>query len=146
MPKSIMTVGASEQFLKTVFFALVLSVLLYGVALKFVQIPASSQPPGSMKTGLMVVAGATALIVLYLRFKKIVGLVSVDDATPLTERLGRIRAVFILCFVLSESVALYGFALGFLGAGIRDVLPFFVGALVLFALCYPRIPADSFGR
>ena len=146
MPKTVMTVEASERFLKTVFFVLVLSVLLYGVALKLVQIPATSRPPGNMNTGLMIVAGTTALIVLYLRFKKIGALLSPDVATPSPERLGRTQALFILCFVLSQSVALYGFVLGFMGAETRDVLPFFVGALVLFALCYPRLSSDSFGR
>jgi len=146
MPKSVMTVESTKRYLKIVFFVLVFWVLLYGVVLKRVQIPAASHPPGSMITGLMIVAVTTALIVLYLRFKKIGALLPPDVATPLPERLGRTQALFILCFVLSQSVALYGFVLGVLGAENRDVLPFFVGALVLFALCYPRLSSDSFGR
>jgi len=139
-----MTIESSQRFLKIVFFVLVFWVLLYGVALKTVQIPAGSHPPASMKTGLMIVAGAVSLIVLFLRFRKIDALLSPEVTTPLPERLAKIRALFIVCFVLSESVALCGFALGYMGAGARDVVPVFVGALVLFGLCFPGIPSGSY--
>jgi F0F1-type ATP synthase membrane subunit c/vacuolar-type H+-ATPase subunit K len=58
----------------------------------------------------------------------------------LTQRLARLRAFYIVCFALSEAVAIYGLVLRILGAGLDDSILFFAVAIGLFLLCYPKTP------
>ena len=124
---------------------MIFSVGLYALALAF--IPQSATPmSGDMIIGLGICAVASALVVLFLRFNKIESLLIPDPPTPIAERLAKLRVYFIVCYVFSEAVALWGFVLRFMGARVIDVVPFFAGALILDALCYHRLPSDVEGK
>ena len=134
-------VQAHSRFMKLIFFIMVFSVGKYAVVLR--EIGQSAKPlPDGMKIGLEVWALASALVVLFVRFVKIAGVLVPDTPIPIVERLAKLRAYFILCYVFAETVALYGFVLGSMGSSLVDAAPFFVGSLLLFALCYPRLPSD----
>jgi len=137
-----MDVHALSRLLKILFSVMVLSVMLYGVAIAEVAPQIQSRPPGTMQTGLGVMAAIVGLGVLYVRFNKIHALLSPDAPTDIPVRLTKLRQYYIVCYVLSESTALYGVALRYQGASVREVIPFFLCALILFGLCYPRLPSD----
>src|SRR5207249_9641340 len=136
-----MDVHALSRFLKILFSVMVLSVLLYGVAIAEVAPQIQSRPPGAMQTGLRVMAAMAGLAALYVRFSKINALLSPDAPTDTPKRLVKLRQYYTVCYLLSECTALWGVALRYVGASVREVIPFFLGALILFELCYPRLPS-----
>src|SRR5579859_1529826 len=136
---------AHDRFMKLIFFSMVFSVGLYAVCLTVIA-PIATRISDGMKIGVGFCAVGSALVVLFLRFLKIAALLTPDFPTPIAERLAKLRVYFIVCYVFSETVALYGFVLRFMGASIIEVVPFFAGALILDALCYPRLPSDVEGK
>ena len=137
-----MDVHALSRLLKILFSVMVLSVMLYGVAIAEVAPHIQSRPPGAMQTGLRAMAAVAGLAALYVRFSKINALLSPDVPTDTPVRLTKLRQYYTVCYVLSECTALFGVALRYQGASAREVVPFFIGALVLFGLSYPRMPQD----
>jgi len=59
--------------------------------------------------------------------------------------LNRWRAGYIVTFALSEAVALYGIVLRFIGAGFRQVVPFFIAGFILMLFFGPRRPSNAIG-
>jgi len=98
--------------------------------------------PGRVKAAVSVMAAVAGLAALYVRFSKINALLSPDVPTDTPVRLTKLRQYYTVCYVLSECTALFGVALRYQGASAREVVPFFIGALVLFGLSYPRMPQD----
>ncbi|MDA2912825.1 hypothetical protein MYX77_02485 [Acidobacteriia bacterium AH_259_A11_L15] len=96
----------------------------------------------TIKLILVLVALADAVVVVYFRYSRIASLLR-QPASNSAHLLGRLRADYLVCFVVSNAVAVYGFALRLLGGSREDALPFFVGAVVLFMLCYPRSPEST---
>ncbi len=93
---------------------------------------------------LWVISLGTAAVVLALRFLLMPWLQG-SPRLDIPARLNRLRALYILCFALSESVAIYGLVLRLLG-GTRDAtLVFYATAVFLFILCYPRTPESFSG-
>lgn len=131
--------------LKIIYVALFGSVGLYWAVLEMMA-PERELPPefGPVKLALYVFAGGAAAGVLYLRFSRI-GPLLLAPAVDATQQLTQLRVFYIICFVLSESVGLFGFVLRILGAERTDVIPFFLGSFILFVLCYPRAPRSATG-
>ncbi len=59
--------------------------------------------------------------------------------------LARWRAAHILAYALSESVALYGVVLHFVGATASQVAPFLIAALLLMMFLRPVLPGPAMG-
>jgi len=137
-----MGVHALSRFLRIVFLVMVLSVIFYGGVMAEVAPQLESRPLGSVKSSLTVLAALSGLVALYVRFNKIGALLSPDVPTDTLKRLVKLRQYYTVCYVLSECTALFGVALRYQGASVREVIPFFLGALILFGLCYPRLPSD----
>jgi len=135
------SVEIQAKFLKILFFAMVFAVGMYAVALQVLN-PSTEQLPDVVKIVLEGCALATALIVLFVRFVKIAGVLVPDTPIPAAERLAKLRTYFITCYCLAEAVAIYGFVLRFMGASLMEAAPFFAGSLILFALCFPQLPSD----
>jgi hypothetical protein len=134
--------AALLRFLRMVYFILLATVGMYWFVAEMLAAGKDAQGVGGMRTWLVGVAGATAVVVLYFRFSRIPPLLVTTAQGPSSERLAQLRIFYILCFTLSEAVALYGFVLRFLGESREGVAPLFLGAVVLFVLCYPRLPTD----
>ena len=94
---------------------------------------------GTAKLILAVIALADVILVLYYRYSRIASLLH-QPATDYAQVVRRLRAYYMICFIVAQSVALYGFALRALGGTREDSIPFFVGAVALFILCFPRLP------
>ena len=120
---------------------MVFSVGMYAVVLLRIS-RSAEQLSDELKMGIEVCALASALVVLFVRFVKIAGVLVPDTPIPVVERPGKLRLYFIGCFVFAEPVALYGFVVGFFGPSLVDAAPFLAGSLLLYALCSPRLPSD----
>jgi hypothetical protein len=86
---------------------------------------------------LPLVAGFDALLALYFRYARL-GSVLAEVSGDFRRRMTHARMFYIICWVLSESVALFGFAIPFFTANLNDAAPYFVASVALFALCYPK--------
>lgn len=130
---------ALRRFLQILYFTLFATLGLYWVVLE--QLAAEIKPAelGFLKTALAACAAGTGGIVLYVRFSRI-GPLLAETTSDLNQRSARLRASYILCYALSEAVALWGFMVRVLGGERAEAIPFFLGAVVLFLLCYPRLP------
>ncbi len=132
-----------KRFVKTLWFALFASVCLYWPMLGFLQISREEPPAPTVLQALTLTAIGSAGAVLFLRFNRIPAIWS---RLPLeSPALAQLRTLYILCYVLAESVALYGMVLYFLGGPRDQALWFFAGSVVLFLLCYPRAPETPLG-
>lgn len=127
--------------MKLLFFIMALSAVMYFPFLLIIR-PKVESVPGELKMGLEGSALVSVLIVLFIRFVKIAGVLVPDMPITTVERLAKLRTYFIVCYVFCETVALYGFVLRFMGSSLMDAAPFFAGSLLLYALCYPRLPSD----
>ena len=131
-----------NRFTKILYFTLLASVGLYWAVLELV---AGSREPvevEGVKPMLLLLGGGLAVAVLYIRFSRFPPLLF-DPNVELAQRLARLRFYYILCYILSEAVALYGFCLRLLGGTRAEAAPFFLAAVALFLLCYPRPPESG---
>jgi hypothetical protein len=85
----------------------------------------------------------TGAVVLYLRFVRIPGLYS--RLEPMDAKTLALQANFnyILCYVLSEATALFGFGLAFMHGNPKLYVPLFLAGALLMLLCFPRLPASE---
>lgn len=127
--------------MKHIFFVMVFSVGLYAGVLRLIGQIAEHLPDG-LKTITEGCALASALVVLFVRFVKIAAVLVPDVPIPTAERLAKLRVYSIVCCIFAETIALYGFGLRYMGSSLAEAAPFFAGSLILYALCYPRVPSD----
>jgi hypothetical protein len=135
---------AYTLMLRVVYFALLATVAMYWFVQELVAANRESAELGLLPAVFLVGGASTVMVVLVLRFSVIPPLLSAAT-TGLAPRLARLRMYYILCFALAEAVALYGFVLRILGGNREDTIPFYVAAIVLLALCYPRTPQTTAG-
>jgi len=135
--------GVFNRFVKTLWFALFVSVCLYWPMLGFLQISRDEPPPPAVLQALTLAAAGSAAAVLFLRFNRISAIWSRLPIQPAA--LTQLRTLYILCYVLAESVALCGLVLYMLGAPREQAAYFFIGSVALFLLCYPRAPETPMG-
>jgi hypothetical protein len=112
---------------------------MYGIVAEVIAANRDATDPGVIKLVLLAVGAGTAAVVLFIRFSLIPPILH-TPTMALRERLGRLRAFYIICFALSEAVALYGLVLRIMGAGLDDSILFFAVSIGLFLLCYPKAP------
>ncbi len=132
-----------NRFVKTLWFALLVSVCLYWPMLGFLQINRDEPPPTTVLQALMFMAIGTVGAVLFVRFNRIAAILSRVPSDSAT--LAQLRTLYIICFVLAESVAFFGMVLYFLGGPREQALWFFLGSVALFLVCYPRTPEATPG-
>lgn len=138
-PASSSEIAACKRLLAILYLAMLVSVPMYGIVAEVVAANLERGEPGVVKTALLAVGAGTVAAVLFIRFSLIPPALQ-RPQLELAERLARLRSYYIVCFALSEAVALYGLVLRFVGGVLADSLPFFIVALGLFAVCYPRLP------
>lgn len=131
--------AAAGLLLKIIYFVLFGTVGVYWAVLEMLAPGLEPRDPGVIKTILQALGVALGAAVLYLRFARIPAAIDPISPDP-APGLARLRMYYILCFVLAEAVALYGFVLRFLGAAREETAVFFLAAAGLFLLCYPRLP------
>ena len=133
--------AAVGSLLKIIYVVLFASVGIYWVVLETLAPNLEPRDPGLVKNILQGMGAALGAAVLYLRFSRIPAANDPAASVP-APGLARLRMYYILCFALTEAIALYGFVLRFLGGAREDSAVFFLAAGGLFLLCYPRLPAS----
>jgi hypothetical protein len=128
-----------KRVIVILYFTLLATVPMYGIVAEVIAANREPADPGIIKPVLMAVGAGTAAVVLFIRFSLIPPMLH-TPTMELTQRLARLRAFYIVCFALSEAVAIYGLVLRILGAGLDDSILFFAVAIGLFLLCYPKTP------
>ena len=127
----------ARRVLLIVWFAFLWTVAVYWIVMQFLK-----PQPGDvelLRNILLALGAAMGAAVLYIRVARIGALLS--KATPASAaEVAKLRSLYIVCFVLSEAVALYGFVLHLIGASRAEIVPFFLAAVVLLLVCYPRLP------
>lgn len=133
--------AAFKRFAWTMYVFLFWVVGLYWFCLSYLL---QDRQPVDMNLGLVrtifaVLGVADGAIVLYWFFFRVKPLV--NDTSGQVERLiPRLRANYIICWIVSEAIAVYGLASAFLTATIADYTPYFLGSVGLLVVCYPRMP------
>lgn len=124
---------------KIIYGALLFSVAAYWLVLQLVIVP-QAEPAATdfdtLRKFLPWVAGVDALLALYFRFARLGPLLS-EVGGDSRRRMNHLRFFYILCWVLSESVALFGFSIPFFTANLEDAATYFIASIALFLLCYP---------
>jgi hypothetical protein len=132
-------VAAFNRFVKLLWFVLLVSVGLYWFILSLLELPPERSLDPLVQQILAAVAAATAVAALFLRFNLIArGVSEAAPGTDLSRWLARLRTLYIVCFVLAESIAVFGLVLYLLGAPRVDASWFFLGSAALFAACHPK--------
>ncbi|MBI4442438.1 MAG: hypothetical protein HY649_03565 [Acidobacteria bacterium] len=134
----------SRRLIRIIYFAFLASVGFYWVVLETMFAHIEEHNLEMIQTVLLIAAAAHAVVVAYLRLSRIASLLE-DVRMEAAKLILLLRTYYVICFALSEAVALYGFVLRILGVSRADVAPFFVGAILLFLLCYPRWPERATG-
>jgi len=130
---------AFNRFVKLLWFVLLVSVGMYWLILALLELPPERSLDPLVQQVLTAVAAAAGVAVLFLRFNLIPRLLArVTSGTDATTSLAALRTIFIVCFALAESIALFGLVVYFLGATREQAAWFFLGAFALLALCYPK--------
>ena len=138
-------VQALFRLLRIVFVAMLVSVACYWLVLEVISASLPVRLPGPEKTVLRLVALGLVLLVLYLRFSRIGELLAPTLPLQFSERIRKLRTHYLGSYVLSETIALLGLILKVFGATRLQAAPFFVVAVALLFLCYPRLPEDIRG-
>lgn len=138
--------GSGQEELQTAkrgviisYFVLFASVGIYWMVLEVLRPGTEANDLSVIKPVFLVLAGACAGTVLYLRLFRIPPLIE-NPVEEVTRPIPKLRVYYILCFALCESVALFGFLLRFLGASRAEAGLYFVAAVSLLLVCYPRWP------
>ena len=139
------SISQTQRILRILYFLFFACVGLYWLSMKILFADVKPAELGTMTTVLALIATATAAGVLYIRFSRIPTLLS--SPTGVTDKsVARTRFYYMLCFVLCESVAIYGLVLFVLGGNRSHAALFFIGAAALFLFCYPRMPETAAHR
>ena len=121
------------QTLRILWFALTASTVLLFVVLGRVERP-KTQPDPTMAMALAVVALGVLGVSIVLPRKQMLIAAGFRERSPLPV----IHTAFILGMALTESVALFGFVLGFQNFATTIYVPFFAVAWIVFVLRFPR--------
>lgn len=124
------------------FLVMFVFVGLWFLLSEFIAPTVPTQVPAVVRNSMMVFACVAGAGALFVRFNLIANVLSREAPGDITRALTKLRTYHILCYMLSEATAMSGFVLRFLGARRSEALPFFIGAAILFVLCYPRVPME----
>ncbi len=131
------------RFVKLVWFVLLVSVGMYWFVAGVIPVDPELSPPPLVAQLLTFLAVGMGLGVAFLRFNR----VPLVQSRLLTDpaALNQLRLLYIFCFAMAESVAVYGLALKLLGSPREEAAWFFLGSAALFAACYPKSPERPVG-
>ena len=129
--------------LRIMWAVMLFSLGMYAVVLKLFHNPLAPPPVRSVQLSITLMGIVTGAVVLYLRFVRIANLISPIE--PIDDKTLAVQANFnyILCFVFSETTALFGFVLAFMHGDPKFFVPLYLGGVLLMLLCFPQLPAGE---
>jgi tellurite resistance protein TehA-like permease len=132
--------GATLKTLRAVQWAMLASILLYVIVAEVV---APSTRPVKPTLGYLFATIAVTIVgVIFVVRRTLVLKAEESLATQPDDSLslGHWRTGYIMTYALCETLALFGFALRFLGGNLQQSLPFYVGGFTLMLFFRPRAP------
>lgn len=134
---------AVVKMLRIVFVAMLLSLFLYPVVLLQIQNRPEAHLDRTFQMGILAAGIVTGAVVIFLRFVHIPGIFSSSEPPEPRQLAGQVLISFILCFVFSESTALFGFVLAILRGDSRYYIPLYLAGVLLMVACYPQLPSPD---
>ena len=134
---------AARKFINIVRYYMLASIVLYGWLVW--RLPSTSTPNASLFRVITILALSMAIIVFAVWRIRVL-----PAGRTLTSRpndagaLFRWRQGYLITYVFSQAIALYGVVLHFMGNPLLRVLPFFIAAFVLMLVLRPQPPAPEF--
>jgi hypothetical protein len=141
----VVTETAEKQFraVRTMHRMMLAAVILYVLTAEGLAKPFGDLPV-PVVLGMGVMATVVTITAFGFRMKKLAQATESLRRNPLdTQALIRWRQAHILIMVLLVSVALFGFALRFMGGSFRISLPFYTASVLLLLLWAPREVVDK---
>lgn len=137
---------AAVRLVQMIRIALMVSVVLYAIVGEIVAHPVAAAPASTFYFAITFLAIAMIVMIVVVRRWLVVPAEAVL-AQPGQDRaaLRRWHAGYITIYALSETVALFGFVLRFLGFTLSQVVSFYAVALVLMMFFGPRRPSHEIG-
>ncbi len=129
--------------LRLVFAMMLFSLCLYPVVLTQIHDSSITPPDRTFQTIISLVGIVTGSVVLYLRFVRITGLFSPNEPMDGRTLAAQAWTYYILCYLFSETTALFGFALAFMRGDPKFYVPLYLGGVLLMLLCFPRLPGKE---
>jgi hypothetical protein len=135
-------VEATLALLRKVRWALLVSIGLYVIVC--VRTPLPHAPKPIVLHFIVVMALGLVAGIFFVRRKFITGAERVLSSQPNDPAaLARLRGGYIVIWALAETIVLYGLVLRYMGFGVTQVSPFFLGGFVLMLFMPPRRPVES---
>ncbi|MGH9713431.1 MAG: hypothetical protein ACRD5M_09060, partial [Candidatus Acidiferrales bacterium] len=140
LPQPALTLENSIRSIRIIFAVILFAMFLHVLtAEKLIQ--HEPQDVHRIWPGLLIVGLWDLAVLLYFRFKAVRSAEETLQTQPEDRTaLARWRVGYIITFVLSESIVLFGFALRFLGGTPMQSLPFYVIGISIMLLSWPRRP------
>jgi len=137
---------AAVKLIRTIRLVFIASVFLYAIIGEAVGREAAPYPNVTTYFGIALMAVITMIMITVLRRIFVVPAEALlaknpDDSAALM----RWRTGYIITYGLSETVALYGFALRFLGFTLSQVVTFYVVSLILLMFFGVQRPSNAIG-
>ncbi len=136
---------AALRLLKTVRLVLLVSMVLYVLLGEWV--PHSSRPTGTLfPSALAIIATVMIVTVFAVRRVLIARQAAILAQTPSDPAaLGRWRVGYMLIYVLSEALGLFGFIVRFLGFTLMQAAPFYAAGFLMVLFYVPARPKTTIG-
>jgi archaellum biogenesis protein FlaJ (TadC family) len=132
----------TRKILHILRFALLVSIAMY--AFIAIRVPSTVIPnPVVLRVFILLAVVAIAAILVIRRMLVLPSEKVLAERQDDSKGLQRWRAGYIIIYALSESLAVYGVALHFLGFTGRQVAPFFLVGAVLLLIFSPRVPTNT---
>lgn len=132
----------TREFIQTVRFILAGAIVMY--VLVVLRLPSSATANPTILRALTVVAVAITILIFIMRRLQVFPAEAILQAQPHDKKaLARLRQGYLVTYVLSLSIALYGLVLHFLGFSMSRVAPFFLAGFALILFLGPRAVPSS---
>ena len=133
----------SRKFVQTVRLFLVASVFAYAFVVW--RLPSKGAPNRLLFLTITGMAVFLILIMFVMRRRLVFRAEAILVSHPEDPKaLGQWRQGYLVCYILSEAIVMYGVALHFLGYSLSQVLPFFIVGLALLFFFAPKVPNREF--
>ena len=137
---------AAVRIVQMIRAALMVSIVLYALVGEMVGRSLNSTPDNSIYFGITVAAVITVALIVVMRRVLVLpaeGVLARQAGDQVA--LGRWRTGYVVTYALSETVALFGLVLRFLGFTLSHVATFYVVGLILMMFFGPRRPSHEIG-
>ena len=130
----------SLKLVRTAQVAMLVSILIYVFLIW--RIPARSHPQNSTIYAALTVLALSSVVVLFAlrRFFAARLLAALSANLEDTAALVQWRASYVISYAVSESIAIYGLLLHFLGFSMKQVAPFLIAGFLLILFLAPSLP------